>query len=165
MHLSSRNRADNQATADQPTDRSPVLTEEKLYPLAQVASELDCGVKDLRRRLNGKVVRDENLMRCIPGSIVRQLIEDRDAELAGQREAERQRRENPTPNPLRERVKAIQAAQKELPPNVDKFAPIHERARAAITAAEGIEFSHKPSPMDAYRGGDNLVYHKLERDG
>lgn len=89
---------------------------EKLYPIAQVAAELDCGTKDLRRRLNGQVVRDENLMRCVPGSVVRQLIEARDAELVARREDARQRRGSRQPNPYRERVRAIRAMHREIRP-------------------------------------------------
>lgn len=109
---------------------------EKLYTLAEVAAELDCGTKELRRRLNGSVVRDENLMRCVPGSVVRSLIEDRDSALAAERDRERRRRENPAPNPSRERVRAIQAAQRANPIGLGADMTMDQRALGTVTASE-----------------------------
>jgi hypothetical protein len=66
---------------------------EALYPLAVVASDLDCGVRDLERRCNGAVTRNADGLRCVPGNLVRELVGERDAKLAEQREARRQEHE------------------------------------------------------------------------
>jgi hypothetical protein len=63
---------------------------EKLYPLAQVAAELDCGVRDVVKRANGSLVRDEYGFRCIRGDVAAEWIAERDQKLAARREAARQ---------------------------------------------------------------------------
>lgn len=140
------------------------MTEEKLYPIAQVASELDCGVKDLRRRLNGQVVRDENLMRCVPGSVVRQLIEERDAGIEARREAARQRRENRQPNPTRERVRAIKSTQQASPFNADTDGDMAKSAMAQVMAPEVQKrWDSSGRRMDEYKRGE-VTYHRLNQE-
>lgn len=131
MQILSRTRVDDDSHTESETSETPGT----LYPLAVVAAELDCGVKELRKRLNGNVIRDENLMRCVPGTVVRQLIEQRDAELAASREAERQKRENPTPNPTIARVRAIKAAQRANPIDMSNCSSMPEKVAAMITSA------------------------------
>ncbi|WP_157746181.1 hypothetical protein [Mycobacterium marseillense] len=135
---------------------------EKLYPIAEVASELDCGVKDLRRKLPGQVVRDENLMRCVPGSVVRQLIEERDAEIVARREDAKQRRENRNPNPTRERVEAIKFAQHASPFSADT--PDGDMAKSAMAQVMAPEVQKRWDSsgrrMDEYKSGE-VTYHRI----
>ncbi|WP_326566048.1 hypothetical protein [Mycobacterium sp. 3-98] len=82
-----------------------------------MAAELNIGIQEVVRRCNGSLFEDEHGMRQVPGHIFRELKDERDARWAAERETARQRRENRQPNPVRERVRAIQEAQREIPPN------------------------------------------------
>lgn len=61
------------------------------YPLVYVAAELGCGTKEVERKVNGSLIRDDAGMRYVPAPLVKQLITDRDAAKAT--EAERRRAE------------------------------------------------------------------------
>ncbi|KQH75304.1 hypothetical protein AO501_29810 [Mycobacterium gordonae] len=109
---------------------TPMISE-KFYTLAEVAAELDCGTREIIRRCNGAVVRDECGMRVLPGQVVRELVEQRDAAEAAYRERQRRIRENPAPHPVRERIKARKARKIEFPVLTGSMA---ERARLQVTA-------------------------------
>jgi hypothetical protein len=90
-----------------------------LVPLGIIAFELGLGTRDLERRCNGAVTRDPYGIRCIPGDLVRELIAERDAKLDARR-AEHQRHQDALAaqgNPIRERVRAIQATQRPVEGN------------------------------------------------
>lgn len=109
----------------------------QLYPIASVAAELNIGYRELERRCNGNVVRDDALMKCIPAHLVRELIVERDAADLAEREARRQAAANRQPNPHRERVRAIQAAQRANP--VDPLGTdmsMQQRALGTVTASD-----------------------------
>lgn len=59
------------------------------YPLVYVAAELGCGTKEIEKRVNGELIRDDAGMRFVPATLVKQLIDERDAQQAA--EAERRR--------------------------------------------------------------------------
>ncbi|KLO42377.1 hypothetical protein ABW17_12085 [Mycobacterium nebraskense] len=129
------------------------------YPLAVVAAELGCGTKDLERRCNGAMIRDEAGLRCIPAHIVRQLIDARDAQLAAEREDRRLARERFRHNPARDRVRAIQAAQADL--ELGSGLSFQQSALARVTGVELTERVESSSErLDEFLAGET-IYHRL----
>lgn len=138
MSFLSRTCADDSSAAISGEDSEANLSEStrpKLIPLAVVASELDCGVKDLRRRLNGNVIRDEAGIRCAPATVVRQLVTERDERIAAVREAERQRLDGNPRNPYRERVRAAKDRQRCASLGVDALS-MAQKAIAIVVQPE-----------------------------
>lgn len=50
-------------------------------PITLAAAELNVSIYDLKRRANGQLCRDDAGIACLPRELVRQLIDERDAEI------------------------------------------------------------------------------------
>ncbi|WP_326565499.1 hypothetical protein [Mycobacterium sp. 3-98] len=92
------------------------------YPLVYVAAELGCGTKEIERRVNGSLIRDDVGMRYVPALQVKQLIAERDAQKAA--EAERRRTEAERHARIREerRRQRELAASRPSDPRVEQLA-------------------------------------------
>jgi hypothetical protein len=82
-------------------------------PLLMLALELGAEPAELARRLDGEVSTDPaSGLRVVPAAVCRRLIDERQARQAAQIEARRQAAN--VPNPVQQRVRAIQARQAQL---------------------------------------------------
>jgi hypothetical protein len=140
----------------------------RLYPLAVVASELDCGTRYLEQRCNGAIVRNEDGMRCVPGDLVRKLIAEQQAKAEARREVQRRDLAEAEAargaNPVRERVRAIRSRQERetaFDTNDDDMAvSALARVTAEETAAKAETAGQRFSEMA--RGG--MTYHPLRNE-
>ena len=85
----------------------------RLVPVSTVAAEVGVDTDTLAARLAADVIIDADRVRCLPSDLTQRLIDDHRAAVQARRErraaqeAELRRR----PNPLLERVRALQRAQ------------------------------------------------------
>jgi len=86
----------------------------ELIPLVLLASEIGCGVKELSRRCNGAVVRDDTGFRCVPAELAHEVISEQIDKLETERERRRAERGQPKRHGTRERVRAIAAQQQRV---------------------------------------------------
>ena len=115
---------------------------ERLVPLSDVAYELNISTRDLERRCNGGLVFDELGLRCIPGSLVRELLAQRGAERERQRqkhiaereEHQRQKQSRQREREARDRLHEKQAAMPIHPLSSASGNPLRRRiSRVSMT--------------------------------
>jgi hypothetical protein len=109
---------------------------DQLVPLAVLATELNCGVRQLEERHAANIIRDDAGIRCMPGDVVRDLIDRRDAKVEARRAERLSREQHPSTHPVRDRVKALSAAQAAMPIEGVADLSLSESAYARLTAHE-----------------------------
>jgi hypothetical protein len=55
--------------------------DDQLFPIAVVAAEIGTGTRMIEKRCGTGIVKNQFGMRCVPGELVRILVDERDAEL------------------------------------------------------------------------------------
>jgi hypothetical protein len=133
---------------------------EPLVPLVTIAAELRCNVDVLVRRFAGDILIDEAGLRCIPASVSREYLAKVHAEAREvHRQALRMAAERAAQgNPLRERVRRIQARQDQLGD------PIDGAALARMMESDGArdaELDRAAATRHELMTG-TTVYHKLQ---
>jgi hypothetical protein len=131
-------------------------------PLAVVATELNCGVRQLEERHGEFVIRDDAGIRCLPSDMVRNLVSHRDEQVAEQRAEARAKQ--PQPNLARERVQAI--AQRQRSNNLEGLSefPLGVQALATMAGADKLDrLDEAATRADEFMSGES-IYHPVKRE-
>lgn len=109
-----------------------------LYPLAVVAADLDCGIRQLLQRAGDQVVVNEHGLRCLPGTVVRLLV----AEKAAHAENDAKRRAEG-----RERARVVQDRR-----NISRARAAVQRAGEEAATAAALEAASRQWNPPNYTG-------------
>ena len=118
---------------DWPKRRDSMLPEQ-LVPIAVVATELNCGTRDIERRC--EVIRNEYGIRCIPGPEVLALVHERDAAIEHQRIASARQQAHVAAQLDANAARAKALAQRPRLQGLDDI-PMNQAALAEMVALSG----------------------------